>query len=441
MSRQRLENLLFYLLLAAAIALAGWLGDRYGRAWDWSDSARNSLGSASVQLLQRLDAPLEMVSFAPPDPALRQRIGDILERYRRQRPDLVRIRFVDPARQPQLTRELGIRLAGELRLGYRGRSENLRTLDEEHISNAIQRLLLRGESWIVGLTGHGERRLDGSANHDLGEFGRELERKGYRVQSLNLAESPEIPDNTGLLVIAGPQEDYLPGEVKQIRRYLEQGGNLLWLLDPGPLHGLEPIASRLGLTLLPGTIVDAEAGALGLDDPTVAVVSRYPEQAAVRRFDRITLFPGAAALRVKPGAGWQVAALLQTQARSWNETGPIRGRVRRDPEQGEQAGPLDLGIALTRNQPRDQRVLLLGDGDFLSNAFLGNAGNLDLGLALVRWLSHNDNLIQIPARTAPDQNLELSRGAGLAIGLGFLILLPLGLLLTGVLIWWRRQRL
>ncbi len=438
MTRKRLDNLLFYLLLAAAVGLAGWLGDRHGGAWDWSDAARNSLTPPSTALLQRLDAPLEMISFTPPDPALRRPITEILERYHRARPDLIRIRFVDPARQPALTRELGIRLAGELRLEYRGRGENLRTLDEENISNAIQRLLLQGENWIVAITGHGERRLDGNANHDLGEFGAELKRKGYQVQGLNLAETPDIPANTGLLVIAGPQSEYLPGEAALIQGYLERGGNLLWLLDPGPLHGLEPVARQLGLALLPGTVVDAEAGALGLDDPTVAVVSRYPDHPAVRHFDRLGLFPESAALRVEPPKGWQAAPLLQTQARSWNETGPIRGQIRRDPAAGEEAGPLTLGVAMSRG---DQRVLLLGDGDFLSNAFLGNAGNLDLGLALVRWLSHDDALIQIPARTAPDQNLELSRSAGLAIGLGFLILLPLALLLTGVLVWWRRQRL
>jgi ABC-type uncharacterized transport system involved in gliding motility auxiliary subunit len=83
---------------------------------------------------------------------------------------------------------------------------------------------------------------------------------------------------------------------------------------------------------------------------------------------------------------------------------------------------------------------VVGDGDFLSNSYLGNGGNLDLGLNLVRWLSGDDNLLDIPARTAPDSRLELSRTAGAAIGLGFLFILPLLLIATGLLIWWRRRR-
>ena len=65
-----------------------------------------------------------------------------------------------------------------------------------------------------------------------------------------------MPANAALLVIASPQADVQPAEVGKIRRYLDAGGNLLWLIDPEPLRGLQPIAEVLGLVLTPGTVVD-----------------------------------------------------------------------------------------------------------------------------------------------------------------------------------------
>ena len=53
----------------------------------------------------------------------------------------------------------------------------------------------------------------------------------------------------------------------------------------------------------------------------------------------------------------------------------------------------------------------------------------------------DDDLIDIPARTDRDQNLNLSPLAGTLIGLGFLLALPFALGLTGGLIWWRRRRM
>lgn len=437
----RWGNLIFYVLMLIATGLAGWLSHRHSTAWDWSDQANNTLSRASIELLARLESPLEITSFAPEEPGLRGQIREIVARYQRQRPD-IRLVFVDPARNPDLTRELGIQVAGELRLEYQGRSENLRQVNEQGLSNAIQRLVLQGERWIGAIEGHGERKLEGQANHDLGEFGAELARKGFRIQPLELTISPVIPDNTGLLIIAGPQSHYLPGETALVVDYLRSGGNLVWLMDPGSAGHLQPVADMLGVRLLPGTIVDANAATLGLDDPAMAVVPSYPDHPATRGFNHLTLFPHAAALENEAStAGWEVTPLLRTLQGSWNETGPIRGEITRDAGLGEQQGPLTIGFAYTRQHAgRKQRLVVIGDGDFLANAYLGNGGNLDLGLNLVRWLTGDDSLLDIPARTASDRVLELPPISGLLIGFGFLAFVPAGLAVTGVLIWWRRRQ-
>ncbi len=438
----RLQILLFYLLFAATVGLTGWLSSSYSFTWDWSAGARNSLSEASRQLLERLESPLNVVSFSPENPQLRRQISDIIARYQRYS-DRITLEFVNPDTHPDRVRQLGIQVSGELLLTYQGRSENLRTLSEEALSNAIQRLIQQQDRWIGVLEGHGERRFDGRANHDLGGIGEELRQKGYHIQPLNLADTPEIPENIAVLVIAGPRVDYRADEVARISDYLKDGGNLLWLLEPEPLHGLDPLMRQLGLTLLPGTIVDANASALDLKDPAMALVPRYPEHPVTRGFALVTLYPHAAALAYTgKDEPWQSTPLLSTLTRSWNETGPLQGEITRDEKKGEQQGPLTIGIALDRTLgDGQQRVLVIGDGDFLSNSYIGNGGNLDLGLNILRWLSGDDRLLNIPARTAPDRTLELSTTAGIVIGLGFLFLLPLLLLAAGILIWWRRRKL
>ncbi|MEJ1354977.1 MAG: GldG family protein [Candidatus Sedimenticola sp. (ex Thyasira tokunagai)] len=438
--KQKLEGLTFYLLLAVAVGLTGWLSQRHDPVWDWTAGARNSLSPVSQQLLTRLQGELKVTSFAPDNPELRRRIREIIQRYQRHHPK-IRLTFVNPALEPKLTRELGIQVAGELHLAYQGRSENLRSLDEESISNAIQRLIIGGEQWLAAIEGHGERRFSGRANHDLGAFGDELRRKGYQIQALDLATQPQIPGNSQLLVIAGPQTDYLPGELSLIRKHIEEGGNLLWLTDPGEQHGVDGLLNETGLKVLPGTIVDANTTDLGLESPTIALVSRFPDHPATANFRLLTLYPAAAALKVEGESSWQATPLLSTLPRSWNETGPISGEVVRNPNQGERAGPLTLGYAFTRSgEKREQRLLVIGDGDFLSNAYLGNGGNLDLGLNLLRWLSGNDRLLDIPAKSAADLSLTLTPTIGGIIGLGFLFLLPLLFISTGVVIRWRRRR-
>jgi ABC-type uncharacterized transport system involved in gliding motility auxiliary subunit len=83
---------------------------------------------------------------------------------------------------------------------------------------------------------------------------------------------------------------------------------------------------------------------------------------------------------------------------------------------------------------------VLGDGDFLSNTYLGNGGNLDLGLNLVLWLGHDDAFLDIRVHSAPDTTLVMNRTSIAVIGIGFLIGVPSVLLLSGITVWWRRRR-
>jgi ABC-type uncharacterized transport system involved in gliding motility auxiliary subunit len=76
----------------------------------------------------------------------------------------------------------------------------------------------------------------------------------------------------------------------------------------------------------------------------------------------------------------------------------------------------------------------------LSNTFLGNPGNLDLGVNILNWLSADEALITIQPRARMDSALALSGTANALVLVGFLILLPAALLFAGGMIWWRRRR-
>ncbi len=436
----RLNDLLFHLVMLSLVVLLAWLGSRYDRQWDWTRQGSNSLNPVTVDILQRTPGTLKVTAYVGETAKLRDRINRFVARYQRHKPN-IELSFIDPLRRPDEARRLGISLSGEIVLSYGRREEHIQKVNEEQFTNAILRLSSENDRWIAGLTGHGERDLAGRANHDLGEFGKALKQQGYQIAGLDFATAQAPPDNTALLVIASPLRPLLPGEIEKLSDYLAQGGNLLLLSDPDNWITEELMRQLFAVEQLPGTIVDANVKALGIDNPTIAVVPKYPDHDATREFNLLTLFPQSAALNASESKGWAVTPVLRTLDKSWNETGPLSSEIEHDPLAGEEAGPLTIALALSRKQAdREQRVVLIGDGDFLANSYLNNAGNLDLGLALCRWLVGDDRLIGIPVPQASDRELHLSRLAIGAIGLGSLIVLPLLLLLTGATIAWRRNR-
>ncbi len=441
----RLQNSLRVILLLVICGLLAWLSNRYTHSFDWTANARHTLSESSRQLLEQLSGPVQITAYAREDEMLRRRIADLVGRYQRHKLDL-KLEFVNPDTVPDQVRKLGITLSGELRIEYQGRSEQLTEHTEQALSNALQRVARAGERWAAYLVGHGERELEGEANHDLGAWGRYLSQRGYQLRALSLVEAGDVPANTSVLIIASPTVALLPGEVKLVVDYLQAGGNLLWLHEPGEMQGLKPVADLLGVAFESGVVVDANTRVYGIREVDFALVSSYPPHALTRNFNLLTLFPKATALRVTPADDWRDTGVLVTGDRSWAESGEIAGEVRFDEGQ-DVRGPLTIGSVLERSLPangateaRQQRVMVVGDGDFLSNTYLGNGGNLDLGMAIIHWLSSDDGLVSIPTRTATDLSLELSPRLAAVIGFGALFGLPLLLLATGFTIWLRRRR-
>jgi ABC-type uncharacterized transport system involved in gliding motility auxiliary subunit len=435
-----LVNASFVLLILAAIGLLQWLSHQYHWRFDLTQNNSHTLSQASRAVLDSLASPLRATVYADRRGEVRQPIQDLVGRYQRHKSDFA-LEFVDPDLEPDRVREAGVLPGGELFLSYGESTERiaLGSLNEETLTNALTRLGRSGERWFVFLSGHGERSPDREANFDLSTWAAQLKKRGLKTRTLSLGDNPQIPDNATVLVVAGPQTKLLAGETKQIETYLKRGGNLLWLADPGPLHGFERIAETLGVELQPGILVDPLSAAI-TGDAGAIVVSRYTGHPIVKNFSDVTVFPQAAGIQASAPEGWKSQVLFDTRESAWSETGAIKGEVRFDKGR-DVPGPLNLAVALTREiEGREQRVVVVGDGDFLSNSIIANGGNLELGMSVANWLARDDAYVNIPVRTARDRSLSLSPSEQTAIGAGFLFVLPLALFGSGVAIWWRRRR-
>jgi ABC-type uncharacterized transport system involved in gliding motility auxiliary subunit len=447
--RGRFSSIVRALLIAFAAVAVAFLSTRFGFEHDWSDANGASLSPPSIALLKTLDAPVEVVSYASRQNGLRAVIADFVERYRRAKPD-VTLRFVDPDADPEAMRAAGVMVDGEMDIRYRDRSERLKVLSETEFSNALLRLSRARERIVAFLEGEGERQPLGKANADLGQFVAALADRGLRAVPLPLANTGKVPENADLVVVANPRVALAPAVANELVDYVDRGGNLLWLTEPDENAGLDALADALSIRVLPGTVVDASGSAFGLGDPSFVALAKYPPHAVTRNFLLTTLLPQPAALAQLANPAWDVKPILRSSDKSWNETGHIpkageaADTIRQDADAGEIAGPLDLGFALSRISPRpdkkEQRVVVIGDGDFLSNSFLGNGGNREFGQRVFDWLTGDDDQISVPDKSAPDRALSLTQAQLGAISVVFLVAVPLVLAASGLLIGWRRRR-
>ena len=192
--------------------------------------------------------------------------------------------------------------------------------------------------------------------------------------------------------------------------------------------------------------VDPISLARGVDNPAMLVNTLYGDHVTVAEFDLTTLFIYSAGLVAKPTSKWSSSPLIRSSDKAWSESRALEGTAEFNAEE-DFPGPLPIAIALERSirEPqhdsnKQQRVIVIGDGDFLSNTYLQNAGNQEFGVRLVEWLVTDDDLVNVPSRIAEDITLLLTDWQKAVIGIGFLFVLPVAFAANGILIWWRRRR-
>jgi hypothetical protein len=436
-----LRNVLFVLVLIGVAAGLGYLAPRHHLQRDVTYNMINSLEPSSIEVLKQLVGPVNFTMYETEQDVrgdIRKSLRDFLSLYQRYKPD-IQLVFIDPEKEAEKARAAQIRINGEMVVEYAGRSEHLTQINEEIFTSTLLRLAHTRDQTVMYLDGHGERKLDGIANFDLGSlFGAKLKQNGFHLGSLNLALAQDVPGNVSVLVITQPQLNLMPGEVNKLLRYVDRGGNLLWLVDAEPLHGLERLAEKLDLLLPPGIVIDPDSTKMNVP-ATWSIVTTYPPHAITRNFNLNTAFPSSRPLLWNENPDWQHQILVEVAARGWVSSKVPKGKPVFDKQQ-DIPGPVVIAMALQRHiNDRDQRIVVVGNGAFLSNSFAGNGGNVDLGMNMVNWLAGEEHLITLQPRAAKDSSLVLSKLQLEIISGIFLLLLPLLFVGVGSYIWRKRR--
>lgn len=462
-------------LAIVIVGLLAWLTVHYKTQFDWTANHRNTLTAASQQLLKALPDPIHFYGFVfAEEGGQREAISDAVEKYEKARGN-VTLQFVDPSREPQKVKEFGVTQPGQLVVEYQGRHEALGRITEPAISDALERLAHASQTYIGFLGGDGERDIAGADQNGYSGFAAALQNKGFKVTTLNLAVQPVIPDNLSVLVIAAPRNQMLPQQQAIIARYVARGGNLLWLGDVDEGDVLPALAQELGIRWLPGYVVFPNYRELGIGSPGIYLAAKYPENPVTGAFKEITVFPLVRAMRYgeNKSAGWATTPILTTDASAWSNAQSGNGPIRFDAKAGDVAGPLAIGVALTRAAPAKpaakagpaaasstakpaaaeagkagagrpekgkQRVVVVGNADFLSNGNVNLLGNKALGTDIVTWLANRNLALSIQIPEAPDRNLYLTGWESWLITGGYIVVLPLILILFGVSRWAIRRR-
>ncbi len=462
-------SMVLIVVVAATLVLLNLISRNHHHRWDLTESGRYTLTQQTVNILDELPAPVEVVvCYSPASPGsaeTRQKFLDLLTEYEYVSGGQLSHRELDPVRSPAEAKELEI--TGETTvLLCQGRSTTVDQATEEALTNGLLKVTRPVMGKACFITGHGGRDPEDQGQDGYGLAAAALARENLVVSTVNLIRDNGVPADCDVLILAGLQGDLLAGEVEMIRDYVDGGGSCLLLLDP-PGEDLQPQLDRLlagfGLRAGRDLVVDPLSQSL-VGDYLVPVAVGYADHPITEGFTVISYFPLCRTVGALDGSDAdpraEVVELVFTAPESFAETslevvefdegidvpGPLAVAVAAElpsplsdePPDGEEAGG---ELTEADSGPRGGRLVLVGDSDFALNSHFPQQGNGNLFLNAINWLSGDETLISIDRPTSGPETVDLtwaeSRFILVVVVLGY----PLALLGLGLNHWRRRRRL
>ena len=439
----------YIVVVVAILAAANILANRYNKSFDATSNKRYSLSDQTVKIVKGLKEPASITYF---DQAKNWRgAKDQLDLYANLSRK-VEVKYVDPDKEPQLARAAGIRNYGTAIVEIGKNKNEAKSLTEEGITGAFIRDLKNTTRTVCFVTGSGEHGIDESDREGYSQFKDLLGKEEYTAKTINLLQKAEVPSDCTVLVVGGPSGNYVQPEVDAIKKYVEDGGRALFLLDPPLKVGRSPIADNDALTGLlqnwgvtpdKDLILDLNpvGQVLGVG-PQVALVTSYGSHAIVDEMKRsATGFPFSRSLQIKNGDKTNVQKLFDSSDSSLATEKLDSPRIDpRDPK--NKKGPLTMAAAGTYTTGKENsqgRFVVIGSSGWLANSFIGFNGNSDLALNTMNWLSSDEDLISIRPKERDDRRITVTRAQFNWIRTTSQFVLPLIVVFAGVSVWWKRR--
>ncbi len=268
------------LLVAVAVAIVimiNMVAGQFPESWKNIDLSSNNLYEITDQskaLLKSLDKKVEIHILAEKD-ATDERIKIFVEKYAGLSKKLS-VKWTDPVLHPTVLvannaesntiivsceetgKSMKIAMSDmitydEMAYYYYGTYEETAFDAEGQLTSAVNYVVNETTQKIYYTAGHGEKTLSDTLS-DL------FAKSNFSTEEINTLMQTEIPEDCDLLFLYGPTTDFTEDEVKNLSAYLQNGGNVIYLMGETDkmLTNLNGLLLEYGLEVVDGYMADTQ---------------------------------------------------------------------------------------------------------------------------------------------------------------------------------------
>ncbi len=465
-SLKRLKKLaIVFCMITGSLAFIGvshYLADNSTIRWDVTQDKQHTLSENTIAFVSTLTNEVKLTTFYVGTPPTY--LHDLLQEYERASSSFILTEIVDPFERIAYAAKFGSAINGKERKVIVQSGHNRKDVDftksalsEERLTNAIVSVS-RPPRKAYFLTGHGEYSILDKDYVGLSKLKQLLADNNIFSEPLMLGISQSIPMDCDVLIIAGPKNELTSNEESLIGDYLTKGGDALFLIEQTsittpdkPLSedelqkspNLNTLLNQWGLNVQSDIVIDL-TNHIG-DDVGSPATKNYQNHKAITAGLDYTFYVRPRSIRVlkdrRSSIKLAVIASTASAENSWAETNRTLD-IQFD-SNTDTAGPVAFSYVVidekTANNPQDAkssdtRIIVFTDADFLTNVYINQYSNAQMGLNIVNWLAETDYKTFLNPKEIEVERLDLTSKQKRQI-IVMLFLLPFGFAVAGLVVW------
>lgn len=441
------------------VVIVSYISTIHKKRIDLTKSGRYTLSDQTLKILKSLKRDVEAIAFYRQDQRTRQEMEDLLQEYAYNSPRF-RYQFIDPDRNPEKALQYGITEYRIALLLSGNNQEKIAFESEERITNALLKVMRDEVKVIYFLKGHGENDITNQGKDGYKAAKEAIEKENFKVKELVLLNEKKVPEDAAALIISGSKKEFIPEELERLFKFIEKGGNVLFMIDPGSPPGLVNLIKGYGFNVGDDIVIDRLSQVFGANYLTPVVTEYNKDHPLTKDFNVATFFPLTRSVGIEEAPRKGSYTLVKSSDNSWAETNlsELEGGKVQYHEGKDQAGPVSLAavtVLNTEDNPGTQdseenkvsvkttkefaKIVVFGDSDFANNTHINLAGNSDLFLNTINWLAEEAELISIRRRNPDNTPVILTAPQARLIFWFPVVVVPSLVIVTGIGVYTRKR--
>lgn len=311
---------------------------------------------------------------------------------------------------------------------------------EGQITSALDYVLSDDIPLVYMTEGHGELSLSTS-------FESSLDKENVEYSTINLMDYETVPESAACLVINAPGSDLSEDDKNKVIDYLDQGGKVILIVGYREVEtpNLDAVLAYMNLSIAEGLVVEEDQSNYYQSPfyvlPTV-VASTYTSGIYGNYYIFAPYTQGILVPETDDDSDVSYSTILKTSSDSYSMRN-FESATEFGKQEGDVEGPFALGVEAVKTLDEGEATMVVYSCDQMftdtASQMVGGSNQMLFTNTVSQFVDHETS-VSIPVKDYEVSTLMLSSANILVLGLITVVILPVGCLVIGFVIWFKRRK-